>query len=161
LNYAKLNLREGAVIEEKDDSTGHPLAFCVDWRLMRSKKDAEEMASQILSYCKNVPLSIIEYEGKPYFDVFPDKVDKGQTLKGLKEKLGLSEGIIYMGDSVTDNPAFKEADISIGVTEGEKPVDLVCKYWINFKDVEGFLSDLYKNKLCFDPGLQGIKVMDC
>jgi trehalose-phosphatase len=160
LNYAKRNLREGAVIEEKRDSSGQTLAFCVDWRMMHNKRDAEDMALEISGYCRSNPLAVIEYKGKPYFDVFPHDIDKGQTIKELKEKLGLSDGIIYMGDSITDNPAFKVADISIGVTEGKKPVDLVCKYWINFADIASFLSDLYKNNLIFRPDLQGLKIME-
>ncbi len=159
LKYAKRNVREGGVIEEKRGYTGQPLAFCVDWRQMRSEKEAQEMASQIADYCRNFPLSLVQYEGKPYFDVFPRSIDKGKTVKELKDKLGLSDSIIYMGDSITDNLAFQEADISIGVSEGKKPVDLLCKYWVKFEDVGFFLGNLHKNNLIFSPDLPGVKAM--
>jgi hypothetical protein len=62
-----------------------------------------------------------------------------------------------MGDSITDNSAFHEADISIGVTSGKKPVDLDCRYWIKYDDVACFLSFLYRNNFVFSPDLPGIK----
>jgi HAD superfamily hydrolase (TIGR01484 family) len=158
LNYAKQNLREGVVIEEKRDYKGHPLAFCVDWRSVRNKKEAQEMASQIVTYCRNFPLAVIEYADQPYLDVFPYQIDKGKTVKELKEKLGLLGDIIYMGDSITDNDAFKAADISIGVTEGKKPIELYCKYWIKFEDVVRFLSGLYRNNYVFSSGLPGLNI---
>jgi trehalose-phosphatase len=158
LEYAKENIGDGGVIEEKRDSTGQPLAFCVDWRQVKNDKEAKAMSGQILKYCHGLPLNVIEYPGKPYFDIYPCPIDKGQTLRNLKEKLGLSTGILYMGDSITDNPAFKEADIGIGVSSHGEPRELDCEYWLNFGDVACFLSFLFKNKFVFSPDLPGIKV---
>jgi hypothetical protein len=159
LRYAKSNLKEGGVIEEKCSYTGEPMAFCVDWRQMPNETEAREMAVKIANYCRNFPLTIVEYQNKPYFDVFPCVIDKRKALQELKEKLWLSDGDIYIGNSPLDNPAFKEAAISIGVAEGEKPVDLDCKYWINFEDITGFLNHLYNNNLSFSPEMPGIKAI--
>ena len=65
-----------------------------------------------------------------------------------------------MGDSITDNAAFKAADISIGVATGKKPDDLNCQYWIKFDDVAYFFSLLLKNQLVFNSKLPGIKTME-
>ncbi len=153
-------LSPGGVIEEKCDYRGLPLAFCVDWRQIKDEREARAMYAPILAYCKSLPVEVIEYRGRPYFDVYSCSIDKGKTLNRMKEKLGLSNGILYMGDSVTDNAAFREADISIGVTGGRKPVDLDCQYWIKFDDVAYFLSYLFKNQFTFSADLPGIKVME-
>ncbi len=159
LIYAKQNIKPGGVIEEKCDYRGLPLAFCVDWRQIKNQKEARAMYTPILAYCKSQSVKVIEYEDKPYFDVYYCSIDKGQALKKMKSKLGLSDGILYMGDSVTDNAAFKAADISIGVTTGKKPDDLDCQYWIKFDEVAYFLNFLHKNQFNFSADLPGIKVM--
>jgi trehalose-6-phosphatase len=160
LIYAKQNVSPGGVIEEKCDYRGLPLAFCVDWRQMKDEREAKAMYAPILAYCKSLPVEVIEYPGRPYFDVYYCSIDKGKTLNRMKEKMGLLKGILYMGDSMTDNAAFKAADISIGVTEGKKPDDLDCQYWIEFDDVASFLSCLYKNQFTFSADLPGINVME-
>ncbi len=159
LQYAWQNLCEDAVIEEKCDSSGQPLAFCVDWRQVKSGKEPRKMAANILAFCKMLPLEVVEYPpGQPYFDVYPCSIDKGKALKTLKEHLGLSSGVLYMGDSLTDNPAFKEANIGIGVSRNEKPPELDCDFWLKFEDVACFLGSLFKNQFLFSANLPGIKV---
>jgi trehalose-phosphatase len=158
LDFARGHLVQNGVIEEKCDSEHQPLAFCVDWRQVRNDKNAKAMAFQIMSYCKSLPLNVIEYPGKPYFDVFPCSIDKGQTLVQMKEKLGLKGSVLYMGDSVTDNSAFESADIGIGVSNHGEPKELKCKYWVKFEDVAYFLSFLYKNNFVFSEDLPGVKV---
>ncbi len=103
-------------------------------------------------------MKTIEYTDKPYFDVFPCSINKGKALRKLKDTFKISGDIIYMGDSITDNLAFKEADISIGVAPGNKPVDLDCQYWVNFDDVPLFLSSLNNNNMTFRSDLPGIRV---
>jgi HAD superfamily hydrolase (TIGR01484 family) len=158
LEYARHNLCEGGIIEEKCDSQRKPLAFCLDWRQVKNPKKSKIMVEKILAFCKTTPLKIIEYPRQPFFDVYPCSIDKGKALRTIKENLGLSSGILYMGDSLTDNAAFKEADISIGVTWNDKPSELDCDYWIRFEDVAYFLSSLFKNEFIFSADLAGIKL---
>jgi len=157
LKYAKRNTAEGGVIEEKCSYTGQPLAFCVDWREVKDDKAAREMSSHIRAYCHTLALEVIEYHGNPYFDVFPCPMDKGQAITDLRNHMSLSSGTLYMGDSITDNLAFKKVDIGIGVSENLEPLDLECQYWIKFEDVANFFSFLYKNDFNFSPDLPGIK----
>lgn len=159
LVFAKQNIRYGGVVEEKCDYRGLPLGFCVDWRQIQDKRKTRSVCLPILEYCKSLPLKVIEYPGKPYFDVYPRFIDKGQALNRMLQKLGLSTGILYMGDAVTDNSAFKASDVSIGVTNAKKPAELDCDYWIKFDDVAYFLSFLFKNNFYFSPDLPGIKAM--
>lgn len=158
LVFAKQNCIEGAVIEEKCDNRGLPLAFCVDWRLVGDEKKARLMSTYVLNFCKALPLQVIEYPDQPYFDVFPCAVDKGLALRWLKEKINLSGNVLYMGDSITDNAAFKAADIGIGVAKDKTALDLECQYWINFGDVPGFLDSLFQSQFGFSLDLPGIKI---
>jgi trehalose-phosphatase len=158
LEFARKTADNGGVIEEKCDSTGRPLAFCVDWRLVKNEKTIKAMSTQLREYCRSLPLKVIEYEGKPYYDVFPCAIDKGQTLLTLKQNMGISGCTLYMGDSVTDNAAFKAVDVSIGVSNFKRPLDLDCQYWINFSDIAYFLSQLFKNQFTFSADLPGIRV---
>jgi hydroxymethylpyrimidine pyrophosphatase-like HAD family hydrolase len=161
LQYSRQNLCEGAVIEEKCDSQGKPLAFCVDWRAVTNKKKSKLMSENILVFCKTFPLQIVEYPRQPFFDVFSCFIDKGKALVALKENLGVSSGVLYMGDSQTDNPAFREADISVGVSRNNRPPELDCDFWIMYQDVAYFLSCLLRNQLMFSSDLPGIKGRGC
>jgi len=78
-------------------------------------------------------------------------------LLELKHKLGLRDGILYMGDSTVDNAAFEEADIAVGVIHEKIPSDLVCDYFVRFEDVIAFLRDLLKNN--FRLSLNSIPVL--
>ena len=159
LLYAKQNITNGGLIEEKCDYTGQPLAFCVDWRQVENQKEAMLMSKPILKYCRELGLKVVKYPGKPYFDVFSCSINKGKALKRIKHNLNLSGNILYMGDSITDNAAFRESDVSIGVTAGKKPLDLDCQYWIKFEDVPYFLNFLREKDFIFNPGLPGIRLM--
>jgi len=135
LEYAQAKLREGGVIEPECDSNGKTMALSLDWRQVRNRQESRMMVEKILAFCKKRSLKIIEYPGQPCLDVYPCDIDKGKALVTLKEKLGLSGGVLYMGYSPVDNAAFKEADVSIGVTRNEKAPDLDCRYGIKFEDV--------------------------
>jgi HAD superfamily hydrolase (TIGR01484 family) len=156
LEYAKNLSDNDLAIEEKQDSNGTTVAFSVDWRQTKNRSKAIKKALKIISYCKGLPLFTIEYEGQPFFDIFPCSVDKGRALLELKQKLGLQDGILYMGDSSVDNPAFEVADIALGVIREETPDDLVCNYFVKFEDVATFLQGLLKNGFRFSPKLPTI-----
>ena len=145
LKYAKGFSGDDFIIEEKRDSEEATVAFSVDWRQAKNRRKAEQKALKIFSYCKTLPVVTIEYEGEPFFDVFPCPVNKGKALLKLKQKLGLHDGILYMGDSTVDNPAFLEADIAVGVVREEIPNNLVCDFFVKFEDVAAFLRGLLKN----------------
>jgi len=155
VKYAKDLSHNCLIIEEKRDSQGSTVAFSVDWRQAKNICEAEEAALKITSYCKTLPVETIQYEGQPFFDVFPCPVDKGKALSTLKRKLGLRHGILYMGDSSLDNPAFDLADIALGVLHEEttKLNNLTCDYFVKFDDVTVFLKRLLKNGFYFSSEL--------
>ncbi len=156
LEYAKSFSGNDLVIEEKRDSDGVVVAFSVDWRQSVDRHRAEEFVSKIISYCETLSVSLIRYEGQPFFDIFPCPINKGNALLELKQRLGLRNGILYMGDSIVDNPAFEVADIAVGVIHKETPDDLVCDYFIKFEDVTMFLQNLLENCFRFSPKIAPI-----
>ncbi len=157
LRYAKRVVRDGAVIEERRDYSGQPMAFSVDWREVKDEKTARLISSKILTYCKSLPLNIIDYPGKRYFEVFPFPVDKGKALKELKDDMNLAGGVLYIGDLQMNNTAYQEADIGICICN-EEPLNPVCEYWMKPDGLPGFLTGLYKNQLLFNDNLSGIRV---
>lgn len=154
LQYAMDLSGNDLVIEEKRDSDGTTVAFSVDWRRAMDRRKAQERALKIASYCEMLPIVLTKYEGQPFFDVFPCPVDKGKALLELKRKLGLCTGILYMGDSIVDNPAFEAADIAVGVMHDETPDGLACDYFVKFEDVTAFLQGLLRSKFRLGPELR-------
>jgi HAD superfamily hydrolase (TIGR01484 family) len=150
LRYAK-SLSEGVLtVEEKRDSRGKVVAFSVDWRFADNQGIAEKTAMKILSFCESLPVVTSSYNGQPFFDVFPCVVNKGKALLDLKQKLGVLDSVMYMGDSATDNSAFELADVAVGVVHAETPKNLACDYFVRFEDIVGFFRCLLENDFRFD-----------
>ncbi len=149
LDHAKRSASNGVTVEEKHDSEGNVVAFSVDWRHAADKSEAENRVSRVLDYCRTLSLVTLSYKGKPFFDVFPCTIDKGKALIDLKKQLKLTEGVLYMGDSHVDNPAFAQADISLGVVDEEPLLELTCDYFIKFREVSAFLKMILDNELLF------------
>jgi hypothetical protein len=62
----------------------------------------------------------------------------------------VENGVLYLGDSATDNPAFEKADIAIGVLNSETHSNLTCKYFIKYEQLDSLLEYLIKNAICFN-----------
>ncbi len=135
------------VVERKllrDRVTLAGLAF--DWRLSGSVEKAVEAASLIEAEAKAHGLHVMRYPGRPYLDVFAAEIDKGKALRRLREILNIGGAVIYMGDSEADNPAFREAEISIGIIHSETPKNLEAKHTIPFNARENFLEALQTSR---------------
>jgi HAD superfamily hydrolase (TIGR01484 family) len=160
LNYAKSHISSSEVeIEEKQDSEGHIVAFCVDWRRAEDPKQAKQEADSVANFCKTLKLKLITYSTQPFYDVYPIAPDKGWALQEMANELGVKNGILYMGDSKTDNPAFRAASVSLGVVHDETlPQTLESEYFVKFEDVPYFLHALLLNDLMFSPDFPMIKI---
>jgi trehalose-phosphatase len=150
LGYAKKLAANNLTLEMKRDSNGDVVAFSVDWRNTSDKGGAIAMALEIAAYSEKLLLTVIWYGEQPFFDVFPCPINKGASLQALKEKLSVQDGVLYLGDSATDNAAFEKADVSIGVLHEETPNNLVCKYFIKAEELLVFLEALQEADFCFD-----------
>lgn len=160
LDYAKSHITNvGVEIEEKQDSEGHAVAFCVDWRQSKDPKKARQEAERIAAYCKALKLRLIRYETQPFFDVYPVAPDKGWALHEMLNELMVKNGALYLGDSAMDNSAFKASSISLGVVHEETPVEtLNSDYLVDFQDVPNFLNALLANNLLFSSDFPMIKI---
>lgn len=151
LQHAKSQAEDILVVEEKRDSRGEVVAFSVDWRFADNQPIAEKTAMKILSFCESLPVVPSRYIGQPFFDVFPCAVDKGKAVLDLKDKLGVTDSFMFMGDSPVDNTAFELADIAVGVLHAETLKNLACDYLVRFEDIAGFFRCLLENDFLFDP----------
>jgi len=151
LHYAKSKSEGVLTVEEKRDSQGKIVAFSVDWRFSDKPQRAEKTAMKILSFCESLPVVTFRDEEQPFFDAFPCVVNKGKALIDLKQKLGVLNSVMYMGDSAMDNPAFKLAEVSVGVVHAETPKNLACEYFVRFEDMADFLRCLLENNFLFNP----------
>jgi HAD superfamily hydrolase (TIGR01484 family) len=153
VNEALKKAREYAgkeiLLEEKTDSDGTSVAFSIDWRGINEERVLSKV-SKIAEYCQDLSLEVIKYDGQPFFDVFPCQIDKGKALTSLKKTINVENGVLYLGDSATDNPAFKKADIAIGVIHSETPNNLTCNHFINSEKLDSLLEYLIKNALYFN-----------
>jgi HAD superfamily hydrolase (TIGR01484 family) len=152
LKYAKSNLTDvGVEIEEKRSADQRPIALCVDWRKAEDLELATKEANKVAAFCTSLGLKLVRYENLPFFDVYPIAVDKGLALREMLRELNLKDGILYMGDSEADNPAFEVADISVRVIHGEDGLQrLASDCAVKFEDVSSFLNLLLANRLVFD-----------
>ena len=160
LNYARLHISSsGFEIEEKQDSEGHPVAFCLDWRRAEDPKAARQEADGIAAFCEALELKVLKYETQPFYDVYPVAPDKGVALQEMLNELGVKNGVLYMGDSKTDNSAFKAASVGLGVVHEETSVQsLESDYLVKFENVPHFLHTLFLNDLVFSPDFPMIKI---
>jgi trehalose-phosphatase len=148
----------GVEIEEKNDSEGRTVAFCVDYRRARNMQAARSDAEQFANYCKALGLRVFTYGNQPFYDVYPVAPDKGEALKKTLDELGVKKGVLYLGDSEVDNSAFNVSNLSLGVVHDETPLDaLNCEYYVKFEDVPHFLRTLIKNDLQFRSDFPMIK----
>jgi hydroxymethylpyrimidine pyrophosphatase-like HAD family hydrolase len=160
LDYAKSHITEAGVeIEEKQDSEGDTVAFCVDWRQARDVKAAKREAERIAAYCKALKLRLIRGETQPFYDVYPIAPDKGWALQEMLNELMVRDGVLYLGDSEMDNSAFKASSVSVGVVHDETPLrNLNSDYLVEFEQVPDFLNTLLANNLLFSSDFPMIKI---
>jgi HAD superfamily hydrolase (TIGR01484 family) len=144
-----LQARDNLVIERKEAEDEHLIAFCVDWRLARNWDEAKRIAAPLLTYCRAQGLFVIESDVSPFANVYPTKVDKGEAFGKLKDTLGVNGAIMYLGDSEADDPAFKLADVSVGVKHRRVMPKLQCKYRIEFFELENLLTELIDSDFDF------------
>ena len=96
--------------------------------------------------------------GQPLSSAHVTKLSKGDVFdlvaSKLPEKLDFHDKILYLGDSENDNPAFRKADISIGVNSDNRlNPKLDCTYTIKFENLSTFLRRLVENDFDFSESL--------
>jgi hydroxymethylpyrimidine pyrophosphatase-like HAD family hydrolase len=101
----------------------------------------------------------VRYPHQPLFDVYPVHVDKGSALAELLRAMKVKDGVLYMGDSEADDPAFDRSDVSIGVIHEENYMKrFTCDFYVRFQDVSAFLLRLLENNLVFESNFPVIEI---
>ena len=140
----------------------------IDWRHLDDwysiKKKIERNVLRIsneINDSPEYPLFVQRYSSHPFVDIFSTMCSKGiaydnihKIIHNSKVDKNQSKNILYLGDSENDNPAFRKADVSIGVKSDERlNPSLDCQYLINFSQLPKFLMNLLKNDFNFSENL--------
>jgi hypothetical protein len=140
----------------------------IDWRHLDDwysiKKKIERNVLRIsneINDSSEYPLFVQRYSSHPFVDIFSIMCSKGiaydnihKIIHNSKVDKHQSNNILYLGDSENDNPAFRKADVSIGVKSDERlNPSLDCQYLINFSHLPKFLMNLLKNDFNFSENL--------
>jgi methionine salvage enolase-phosphatase E1 len=68
------------------------------------------------------------------------------------------KGILFLGDSENDNPAFRKAGISIGICSDPRlNPKLDCSYFLEYEQLSSFLMELRKSDYLFSDELEAKK----
>jgi hydroxymethylpyrimidine pyrophosphatase-like HAD family hydrolase len=102
-------------------------------------------------------LNLQTYALHPFIDVYVTKCDKGMAFDYVTSKISTIEGkeigtqkIMYLGDSDNDNPAFRKADVSIGIRSDDRlNPKLSCTKVVEFDMLSRFLKRLMENNFRF------------
>lgn len=104
-------------------------------------------------------LYVQTYSDHPFLDVYAVKYDKGKMVESIVQSLNLRDKakILYLGDSENDNPAFRKADLSIGIQSDSRiRTKLDSDYVIEFNELRPFLQKLSSEDFVFDRMSQNI-----
>ena len=139
----------------------------IDWRHLEQwnsiKKQIEQEILRISNQINDnseFPLFVQTYLTHPFVDIYSTICSKEIAYDNIDKLLHDSnvnrfkKNILYLGDSENDNPAFRKADVSIGVKSDERlNPKLDCQYLINFNQLPKFLKNLLKNDFNFSEKL--------
>lgn len=140
----------------------------IDWRHLEEwnsiKKKIEQDVIRIsnqINDSSEYPLFVQTYSSHPFVDIYSTMCSKEIAYDKICKIIHDSnfdkfrnKNILYLGDSENDNPAFRKADVSIGVKSDKrlKP-KLDCQYLIDFSQLPKFLMNLLKNDFNFSEKL--------
>jgi hypothetical protein len=183
MNSEKLeSLGDQILVKFKNLSIDRKLAFnptllagiTIDWRHLGNwnsiKKQVEPFILNLVNNENNnnnnnnntskYPLFVQTYSSHPFIDIYSTVCSKEIAYDNISKIIRLhmnkmdNKNIIYLGDSENDNPAFRKADVSIGIKSDDRlNPKLDCQYTINFNQLPKFLTNLLKNDFIFSKKL--------
>ena len=119
--------------------------------------------SSVVANLKKPPVPIVdiylqEYSIHPFVDVYSTECNKGMAFNTVISELGYTtvngKGTLYLGDSENDNPAFRKADISIGIRSDIRVnPKLDCSYFLDYEQLSSFLMKLRNSDYLFSDEL--------
>jgi trehalose-6-phosphatase len=148
----------GVTVERKLTHDGLLAGITFDWRNYKDwKRYSDSMTGYVKGAVSGEPhrrLYVQTYSSHPFVDVYATKCDKGLGFDRVASELGHPGAILYLGDSENDNPAFRKAEISVGVRSDErlKP-KLDSRYNINYDRLAVFLRLLKDSDFRFSDNM--------
>jgi HAD superfamily hydrolase (TIGR01484 family) len=135
----------------------------IDWRHMKDwksfKLESEPYLKQLIKKKQQkIPrgskLHLQTYTTHPFLDVYAINCNKGMAFDCITSEIFYNrlgrQRIMYLGDSENDNPAFRKADISIGIySDNRLNPKLNCQYKLNYNQLSVFLKELLNNDFVF------------
>jgi HAD superfamily hydrolase (TIGR01484 family) len=140
----------------------------IDWRHLEEwnsiKKKIEQDVLRItnqINESSEYPVFVQIYSSHPFVDIYPTFCSKGIGYNNIRNLIhdsnwdkSKNKNILYLGDSENDNPAFRKANVSIGIKSDERlNAKLDCQYLITFSQLPKFLVNLLKNDFDFSERL--------
>lgn len=135
-----------------------------DWKSLKNqlepslKKTIHEHKS--FSSVSTSDLYVLTYRSHPFLDVYALCCDKGMAFDLIADNIlniknsEVDEGILYLGDSENDNPAFRKASVSAGIISDKRLAPkLDCQYLIAFHNLPNFLERLVRAEFIFSENL--------
>jgi len=141
-------------IEYKKTSKGDLCGFCAEWS--PGNAPSPFAIGDIIFKIRRLGFQVLHGSLYPMLDVTLGTGDKGMAVKTLQTMLGTRGGLMFVGDSPADNPAFAAARFSIGVLDGERQSGLKCDYLVTRNHLAHFFVALLKNNLEFSEELPWI-----
>jgi hypothetical protein len=149
---ARRMARKGVDFEEKRGASGL-IGFSVDWTNVAFPPEISTLISEMSGrglFCGYEPPN-------RFADFLCAPPRKGRALERIKA-FGRGEGkAMFLGDSSADNPAFRVADVKMGVAHGQNLAPLECEFLTTAADLPRFLKALLDHGMLFEPGLPGIR----
>jgi hydroxymethylpyrimidine pyrophosphatase-like HAD family hydrolase len=171
----ELEFKDNVLVERKYTADRQFLAgITIDYRHLKDwrscKNKLEPSLKQMIRKFKSSSsagtdyLHVLTYSSHPFIDIYALYCDKGMafdfvTSEILNIKSNGDEGtrvggILYLGDSENDNPAFRKAAVSMGVISDKRLAPkLDCQYSIEFNNLSNFLEHVVKADFVFSEGL--------
>jgi hypothetical protein len=152
------------LIERKHTSDGILAGLTIDWRHHPSydwsyyRRGITHFINSIVANLKKSPVPvdvyIQKYSEHPFVDIYSIQCNKGVAFDTVISELAYisahGKGILYLGDSENDNPAFRKAGISIGIrSDARVNPKLDCSYFLDYERLSHFLMKLRKNNFIF------------
>jgi trehalose-6-phosphatase len=138
-------------IEYKRTSGGELCGFCAEWS--PSNVPESYMIENVILRIRDLGFQVLYSSLYPMFDVIPATSDKGTAVTTLQKTLGVKGGLMFVGDSEADEPAFALSEISIGVAPENGPRNLRCDYHVKRRHMARFFAALLENDLVFSDRL--------
>ncbi len=153
LELAKSMEKKGALTELKRGPAGELLGLAIDWT------EVPELGESIVGSLTRMSGEgfIATYDETSMFaDFYAAPPDKGKALNELKSLLALKGNTMFIGDAPSDNGAFQQAEVAVGVSHGQALDELRCGFMVEQPRLEEFLQSLSDRRMEFTPSLPGV-----